>query len=65
MKISRCVGDEAMLEESLMVDQDASIEVPVRTIKDLPPPPKLQAEDSESQHRRAFEHSRIIKINAV
>ena len=54
-----------MLEESLMVDQDASIEVPVRTIKDLPPPPKLQAEVSESQHRRAFEHSRIIKIIAV
>ena len=57
MKIARCVEEEAMLEESLMVDQEASIEVPVGKIKDLPPPPKTQAEVSKSQYRRAFEHS--------
>jgi len=46
-----------MVEESLMVDQKASIEVPVGNIKDLPPPPKPQAEVSKFQYRRAFEHT--------
>ena len=39
-------------------DREASsVEVPVGKIKDLPPPPKTQAEVSKSQYREAFEHS--------
>ena len=33
MKIARCVEEEAMLEESLIVDQEASIEVSVGKIR--------------------------------
>ena len=50
MDIERCFEEEAMLEESLMVDQEASIEVPVGKIKDLSPP-KTQPEVSKSQYR--------------
>ena len=59
MKIARCV-EEGMLEESLMVDQEASIEVPVGKIKDLP-----QAEISKPQYRRAFEHSHRAELKGL
>ena len=59
MKIARCV-EEGMLEESLMVDQEASIEVPVGKIKDLP-----QAEISKPQYRRAFEHSQRVELKEL
>ena len=48
MKIARCMEDETMLKESLMVDQEALIDVPIGKIKDLPPPPITQAEVSKS-----------------
>jgi len=48
MKIARCVEDETILKESLMVDQEALINVPIGEIKDLPPPTITQAEVSKS-----------------
>ena len=65
MKIARRCVEEAMLEASLMVDQEASIEVPGGNIKDLPPPPETQAEVSESQYRRAFEHSQRVELKGL
>ena len=65
MKIARCVEYEVMLEESLMVDREASIEVPVEKINDLLPPPKPQAEVPKSQYRRAFEHSQRVELKGL
>ena len=65
MKIARCVEYEAMSEEPLMLGQEASIEMPGGKIKDLPPPPKPQAEVSKSQYRRAFEHSQRVELDGL
>ena len=65
MKIARCVEYEAMSEEPLMLGQEASIEMPGGKIKDLPPPPKIQAEVSKSQYRRAFEYSQMVSLKGL
>ena len=58
LEIAMCVEDEAVLEEALQADIEASVEMPCGKIKDLPPPPLNQKEVEESPFREAFEHSK-------
>ena len=48
-----------------MANQEASIEVPVGNFKDLPPPPKTQAEGSKSLYWRAFAHYQIVELKGL
>jgi hypothetical protein len=44
LKIALCVEEEATLEDTFMVDREASVEMLSGKVKDLPPPPTTQAE---------------------
>ena len=57
LKIALCVEEEATLEDTFMVDREASVEMPSGKVKDLPPPPTTQAEVERSPFRKAFETS--------
>ena len=65
LEIALCAEEEAIPEEALLVDRDASVEMPSGKVKDLPLPPTTQAEVLRSPYRKAFEHSQTIELNGL
>ena len=53
------------MEQTLQVDIEASVEMPVGKMQDLPPPPTMQEEVRQSPLRKAYEHSQKVELNVL
>ena len=56
LKIALRVEEEAILEDAFTVDREASVKMPSRNVKDLPPSPTTQAEVERSPFRKVFDN---------
>ena len=54
LDIALHVEEENTLEQALQVDLEASVEMPIGKMQDLPPPPTTQEEVRRSPFRKAF-----------
>ena len=65
LDIALHVDRENALEQALLVDIEASVEMPTGKMQNLPPPPTTQEEVRHLPFRKAFEHSQKIELNGL
>ena len=65
LDITLHVEEDNTLEQTLQVDIETLVKMPIGRIEHLPPPPPTQQEVRRSPFRKAFEHLQKVELNGL